>query len=250
MVSACGLGHRLSAAPPPGAGGLFSGWQTTVGARLGSPLPLHGLGWLLVCLALCAGCATRGVERAKLPPIPDARRGRPVAEEPPRPMKDVPVDPQTPELGAPPADGSGAEPAGEPPSVLANLPPATPPNELAAARLVEEARANLAAHDVDAALDQLERAIAIDATNPYAYYFLGEAHFERGTYAQALAFADRAAALGARTQAPWLARAYALRGKILEKVGRFPEARAAFQQALDTDPRNPAAAEGLRRLER
>lgn len=214
-------------------------------------------GWLLrlsfVAIAL-AGCGQRGVERAPLPPIPDVRGARLEKKEPARRIEDQPIEPTTPELGAGPGEAAEApSTAGEaapPPSVLASLSPAATPNEVAAARLVEEARERLAERDVDAALDRLERAIAIDATNPYAFYFLGQAHFERGTYAQALAFADRAAALGARSDASWVARSHLLRAGILEKVGRFSEARSAFRQALEADPGIPGAAEGLDRLGR
>ncbi len=102
--------------------------------------------------------------------------------------------------------------------------------------------------DPDAALEHFERAIAVDPTNPYAYYFLGEVHLQRGDYDQAITFADRAAALSARSDPAWLARACTLQGQVYEAAGRFADARDAYQRALQANPQDRSALAGLGRV--
>jgi tetratricopeptide (TPR) repeat protein len=99
-------------------------------------------------------------------------------------------------------------------------------------------------------LETLERAIAVDPSNPYAYYFLAELHLRRNSYDQAIAFADRAALLSARLQGTWLTRSYALQGQALEAAGRMSDARAAYRRALLADRRNQTARLGLDRVDK
>lgn len=144
-----------------------------------------------------------------------------------------------------------AEPESPPdvaPSPLASLTASTAPHVVAATRLADEGRQRLAAGDLDTALEQLERAIAIDPANPYAYYYLAEIHFARGSYQQAIAFGDRAAILSARADSGLLSRAFGLQGKVFEAAGRFADARAAYQRAIETDHSNRAAQMGLARV--
>jgi tetratricopeptide (TPR) repeat protein len=102
--------------------------------------------------------------------------------------------------------------------------------------------------DHDGALEQLERAIAVDPQNGYAYYFLATAHFRRRAYDQAILFADRAAALLEGRDSAWASRACALEGRVYETVARFADARAAYGRALKADPTNRDAAAGLARV--
>jgi tetratricopeptide (TPR) repeat protein len=102
--------------------------------------------------------------------------------------------------------------------------------------------------DADGAVELLERAVAVDPQNPYAYYFLAEAHLQRGAYDQAATFAERAALLSARASNHWLCRSYGLQGRILEKAGAFTAARQAYQRALEADPRDATAHAGLARV--
>lgn len=150
-----------------------------------------------------------------------------------------------PETGSEPAPPPAAATA---PSVLDTLRPGTPPQVAAATHLAEDARAQLAAGNVDRAMEKLERAIAVDANNPYAYYFLAECHFSRRTYDQAIAFADRAALLSARSDPAWAGRAFFLQGAIYEAAGRFADARAAYGRAAHADPRNAAAVNAMTRM--
>jgi tetratricopeptide (TPR) repeat protein len=100
----------------------------------------------------------------------------------------------------------------------------------------------------DAALDRFERAVAIDPTSAYGYYFLARVHFLRKSYDQAIAFASRAASLTARTDRIWLGRIRSLEAAVFEEVGRYPDARKAYQQALEADPDNLSAQVGIARL--
>jgi len=134
------------------------------------------------------------------------------------------------------------------PSPLASLRPDTPPNVAAATRLTEAARLRLTAGDDAAALEELERAIAIDGGNPYAYFFLASLHLRHRTYDQAIAFAHRAASLSDPAAPEWASRAYALQGSAYESAGRFVDARAAYGRAVRAAPANAAAQAGLARL--
>lgn len=136
------------------------------------------------------------------------------------------------------------------PSPLATIDAATPPQVAAATRLANEGRTQLSAGRDDAALETLERAISVDPSNAYAYYFLAELHFRNKSYEQAAAFADRAALLSARLDGTWLTRSYALQGQALEATGRLAGARSAYQRALLADRRNQTARTGLDRVER
>ena len=136
----------------------------------------------------------------------------------------------------------------EVPSLITLITPATAPNVAAALRSVEEGRALFAQHAYDQALDRFERAVAIDPTNAYGYYFLARLHLEKRSYDQAIAFAEKAAVLGARDDKPFSAQAYVLQGTVFEQVGRFPDARTAYRRALAADPSNTLAQAGMARV--
>lgn len=124
----------------------------------------------------------------------------------------------------------------------------TAPNIAAALRLIDRGREEFERGDVAAALDSLERGVAIDPSNFYGYYYLAEAHFSRRDYAQAVGFANRAAVLTGPGEPGWRGRIYALQGKIFEEAGRYPDAREAYAMALEADPGNVAARVGQSRL--
>jgi len=162
------------------------------------------------------------------------------------------VSPGTPPLAGPESElpgPHGYEAAAEQaPPLIAMIRPTTPPHVAAATRMVEDAREELAAGEADSAVEKLERAIAVDPNNPYAYYYLAETHFSRGAYDQAVVFADKAALLSARIDSTWLSRSHCLQGRIFEASGRFADARLSYQKALADDENNYAAHEGLTRL--
>jgi len=136
----------------------------------------------------------------------------------------------------------------EPPPLLATIDATTAPNVAAATRLVDAGRARMAAGDYGAALEQFERAIVIDQSNPYAYYYLAELHLMHRTYDQAIAFADRAANLSTTRAPEWASRAYTLQGNAFEAAGRFADARGAYTRAVQAAPGNLAAQVGLARV--
>ena len=123
-----------------------------------------------------------------------------------------------------------------------------PANTAAAMRLIEDGRQHLAEQRYDRALENFERAVTIDPSNAYGYYFLAQLHLVVKKYDQAIAFAGRAVALASRTDRVWQARAYGLQGAVFEQVGRYADARRAYQQAVAADPTNQAARSGMARV--
>jgi tetratricopeptide (TPR) repeat protein len=135
-----------------------------------------------------------------------------------------------------------------PDSLLALIGPTTPPQTAAAFRLIEEGRTWLERGQIDRAQERFERAVATDPANVQGYYFLAQAHYLAKRYDQAEGFVSRAIGLAARSDATWQARIYALQGSIFEAIGRYPEARQAYQIAMRADPLNTTAQTGLARL--
>lgn len=148
--------------------------------------------------------------------------------------------------GAPPEANTAT--AAEPESVLTHIGPTTPPNVAAALRLIEDGRQQMNQGRYDRALDRFERSVAIDPSNAYGYYFLAQLHFQMKKYDQAVAFASRAVVLSARTDRVLMGRSYGLEGAAFEAVGRYPDARKAYEKAIEADPNNLAARVGVARL--
>jgi len=136
----------------------------------------------------------------------------------------------------------------EPESLLTHISPTTPPNVAAALRLIEDGRQQMNQGRYDRALDRYERALAVDPSNAYGYYFLAQLHFETKKYDQAVAFASRAVVLSARTDRVLMGRSYGLEGAAFEAVGRYADARKAYEKAVEVDPNNLAARVGIARL--
>ena len=109
--------------------------------------------------------------------------------------------------------------------------PSTEVADTIAMRLIEAGRQQLAQGRYDQALDRLERGVAIDPTNAYGYYYLARLYFLMKKYDQASAFAGRAVTLAMRSDRLLLARAYGLQGAVFEEVGRYADARKAYQKS-------------------
>lgn len=204
-------------------------------------------------LALLPGCALLAPgPRPEEAPAPVADAPPAAADAPTREgIEEETLEPGPADAGVDGAQKTGAAPEEAAPisiSLLPTIQADTPTQVAAATRLVDAARGDLAGGDPPAALDKLERAIGIDPNNAYAYYFLAEAHLQRRSYDQAIAFAAKAANLAARTAPDWMSRCNELRGRTYEAAGRFADARQAYARALQLDPNSRAAADGLARL--
>jgi tetratricopeptide (TPR) repeat protein len=85
--------------------------------------------------------------------------------------------------------------------------------------------------EADAAVDELERVIATDANNEYAYFFLGSAHFEKGRFDKAMK-----AYLRALEIAPAYLGALVHLGHTLRMIGKHGEALRIGREALERSP--------------
>lgn len=213
----------------------------------------HRLSSLLVLLALvaCSASRNRGPR-----PASGGRAERTLTVTRDRPLVPVGRIDEAP-LDATPAPAATAPPASEPAAAFTSMEPeplvhridaSTPPNVAAALQLIEQGRRLQERGGRNQAREQFERAVAIDPTNAYGYFFLARVHFFNRNYDQAIAFASRAVALGTRLDPAWLGRVYALQGAVFEEAGRYPDARDAYRRAVATDPNNLAAQVGLARI--
>jgi len=117
----------------------------------------------------------------------------------------------------------------------------------ASLRATEDGRKALEASKLDEAIRELGRAVSIDPSDPYAYFYLGRAYMTKRDFQQALAFFGRAE-VGVGTVPAWLGEVKSFEGACLEEQGKFPEAAAAYKQALDAAPGNLMARTGYGRL--
>lgn len=124
---------------------------------------------------------------------------------------------------------------------------ATQPALAASLRMADQAREQILKHQDDDAIQNLTRAISIEATNPYAYFYLGRAYLGKKNYAQAITFFDRAQThFGTNPQ--WLGETLAFEGLTNEQSGQTSTAIAYYQKALVAVPGNLMARVGLTRL--
>lgn len=126
-------------------------------------------------------------------------------------------------------------------------PPEAPPQRVASFRSAAEGRAALQKGDVAAAEDLLERALGLDPANPFSYLYLADVRIRRGDPRQALVFLDKAE-IHFRAHPYWLGEVYARKGFCWEKLGSPVEACKAYHKALEANPSNRDALEGLERL--
>jgi tetratricopeptide (TPR) repeat protein len=185
------------------------------------------------CLLMLAipGCAARARPPRTVTAPPPVRQRGPIETARARP-------PAPPAPARPPAAHADDGP------LTAKIDASTPAGRTAALRLIEEGRQRLAAGDAARAIELFERAIAVDGRVPYAYYFLAKAHAHADHRALAHRFLDRAEQkLGSEPY--WLSEVWSLRGTLLARDGKRPEAEAAYRRALEAWPGNRVAAEAL-----
>jgi predicted negative regulator of RcsB-dependent stress response len=164
------------------------------------------------------------------------------------PAAEAQVPTPTPQEVASNPPAAVSETVSQPESMLTHISSTTPPNVAAALRLIEDGRQQMDQGRYDRALDRFERAVAVDPANAYGYYFLAQLHFQTKKYDQAVAFASRAVVLSARSDRVLMGRSYGLEGAAYEAVGRYPDARKAYEKAVEADPNNLAARVGIARL--
>ena len=117
----------------------------------------------------------------------------------------------------------------------------------ASMRIVEAGRVELNQLHFERAAAQFSRAIEIDSSNPFAYFYLGLVRQQNQSWSQAADLFLRAADLFAAFPS-WRAEALACRGECLEKMGQLESARKVFQKAIETDSSNLRARNGLDRI--
>jgi Tfp pilus assembly protein PilF len=121
------------------------------------------------------------------------------------------------------------------------------PARAASLRITEKQRVELERGHANDAVRELARAVSIDPSNSYAYFYLGRAYAVRGDYPQAITFFKRAE-IGLASVSAWLGETYAYEGMSLEQTGKSAEAAAAYQKALAASPGNLTARVGYTRL--
>ena len=122
------------------------------------------------------------------------------------------------------------------------------PARAASMRIAEQARAELLDGHPDQASRDLQSAVGIDPSDPYAYFYLGRVSITKKNYPQAITFLKRAE-IGFGSGNPlWLSETLAFEGLTYEESGRDSAAAAAYQQALQVNPGNVMARVGYTRL--
>jgi tetratricopeptide (TPR) repeat protein len=129
-------------------------------------------------------------------------------------------------------------------SLAVQITPDMPPRRVASLRLAEEGRKLLQAGEYQTGLSRLEKAIALDSGNPYAYYYLAVAHFHLSQYQQSLNFLEIVGPALA-DKPSWLSRVCALEGENYRALGLFERADRKYLDALTLDASNRVALAGL-----
>lgn len=150
---------------------------------------------------------------------------------------------------APPLELGAVQPMGRisDSSLKSAIAHAASPALAASLRVTDQARAQLIHGSVDDAIHTLGRAVSIDPSNPYAYFYLGRAWLMRKNYGQAITFLQRAEMRFA-TNPDWLGETLSFEGLAYEQSGKPADAAAAYQKAVQVEPGNLAARVALTRL--
>lgn len=179
----------------------------------------------------------QGTARAPAPALREAVPAETRGTAPPvAPVRGAPAAP-SPDTAAPGRDrGATPEPDGSyelPP--VAGLDHTTLPQRRASMKLVQQGRDLLRIENYKAALAQFERAIDIDATNPYSHYFVARAHYLLRDYRQSLDFLEVAEQRLAGDD-PWLAEIHVLRARNAAALGFHGQADVNYIRALTLNP--------------
>ncbi|MEK6679401.1 MAG: tetratricopeptide repeat protein [Nitrospirota bacterium] len=127
--------------------------------------------------------------------------------------------------------------------------PETSPQRAASLRLTEDGKAYLQSGNLIKASEALEKAITIDTSNPYAYYYFARLRSEKGEYKQSLGLLSKAEILFKDNQF-WLSNVYSLIGRNHESLFQYNDAQKKYEQALKLNEENIEAREGMERIGR
>ena len=184
-----------------------------------------------------------GADRAPAPRSREAvPRGSAGTAPPGEPLTGAPAAPTAgADAGSGRDRGDGDRGDSPEPDGLYELPPlagfdgTTLPQRRASMELVQQGRDLLRTRNYKAALGQFERAIDIDATNPYSDYFVARAHYFLQDYRQSLDFLDVSEQKLAG-DAPWLAEIHVLRARNASALGFHGRADDNYIRALTLNP--------------
>ncbi len=123
----------------------------------------------------------------------------------------------------------------------------TQPALAASLRVTDQARDEIIKRREGDAIQTLARAISIDGSNPYAYFYLGRAYLAKKNYDQAITFMNRAE-LRFAANPEWLGETLAFEGLANEQAGQTAPAITCYQKALVAVPGNLMARVGFTRL--
>src|ERR1051326_2207641 len=101
------------------------------------------------------------------------------------------------------------------------------PQRSASMRFVEKGRDEIAQQRYERAIAQLTRAIEIDASNPFAYFYLGYTRFLTGNFEQAKDLFRRSGDLFTKLD-NWRAESYAYSGESYEKLTKTELAKQMY----------------------
>src|SRR5262249_611004 len=103
------------------------------------------------------------------------------------------------------------------------------PQRTASMRFVQKGRDEINLQRYERAVAQLTRAIEIDASNPFAYFYLGFSRFQAGNFDQAKDLFRRSGDLFG-TLTNWRAESYAYSGESFEKLSKIEQARKMYSK--------------------
>lgn len=132
-------------------------------------------------------------------------------------------------------------------SLDAEIAKASDPSLAASLRVTEGARKQLVDGQIEEAMRALARAVSLDGSSAFAYYFLGRAYLKKGNYSQALTFFRRAQ-IGFARRPDWTGETLSYEGICDELLGKPADAAEAYKRALAASPNNLHARVGYGRL--